>query len=226
MILNFIKIAWRQLTRNRIFTIINITGLAIGIACGLVIYKIISYESGYNKYHKNYSNIYRLINQYKVPEEGLVYSEGQAHPLGGAIRNDFPQMTAAMTFYAESGQIAVENTSGNIDRYLEDDGLVYAEPQIFEIFDFNFLAGDPQNALKNTGSIVINVSLAQKYFNLKPGQESDALDKSISINNKGPFTITGIFEDLPETITIRASKATDWRLYPGLEKEVRRQRVA
>ena len=152
---NFIKTAWRQITRNKVYAAINIAGLAIGIACGLVIYKIISYESGFDKYHKNYSNIYRLISELEPPGEGIIYAESQVHPVGEAIRNDFPGVNTVMTFYAEKGQIAIQNSNGTFDRYQENTGLAYAEPEIFEIFDFDFLAGNPQNALSNAGSVVI-----------------------------------------------------------------------
>ena len=212
---NFIKIAWRQLTRNRVYASVNIIGLAIGIACGLVIYKIISYESGYNKFNKNYTEIYRVINQLEPPGAGIVFSEGQAHPLAAALRNDFRGIHAAMTFYAEQGQIAVENKHGTVDRYQENEGLAYAEPQIFELFDFKFLAGNPQSALANTGSVVINSLLAQKYFGLAPGNESEALGKSLNINNKATFTVTGIFADLPETTDLPFKIIADYKSQPA-----------
>jgi len=208
---NFIKIAWRQLTRNKVYAAINIVGLAIGIACGLVIYKIISYESGFDQYHKNYSNIYRIINQLEPPAEGIVYSEGQAHPLGAAIRNEFSGVSAVMTFFAEKGQIAIQNSNGNVDRYQEKTGLAYAEPEIFKIFDFDFLAGNPQNALSNTGSVVITSSLAQKYFKLNPENVADALGKSISINNKTVFRVTGIIADTPENTDLPFQIIADYK---------------
>jgi ABC-type antimicrobial peptide transport system permease subunit len=205
----------RQLARNKVFSAISIVGLAIGIACGLVIYEIISYESGFNKFNKNYPNIYRVINQLEPSGIGTVLAEGQVHPLGAAIRNDFPGVVAAMTFYAEKGQISIENENGAFDRYLEADGLVYAEPQVFQIFDFKFLAGNPQNALSNSGSIVINSSLAQKYFKLSQGNESDALGKPININNKGTFSVTGVFADLPETTDLPFKLIGDYKSQPA-----------
>jgi ABC-type antimicrobial peptide transport system permease subunit len=208
---NFIKIAWRQLTRNRVYAAINIVGLAIGIACGLVIYKIISYESGFDKYHKNYSDIYRIINQIESPAEGIVYSEGQAHPLGAAIRNEFAGVKAAMTFYAENGQVSVENNNGTFDKYVENKGLAYAEPEIFELFDFDFLAGNPRTAISNTGSVVITSSLAQKYFKLKQENVADALGKSITINNKTPFRVTGVIADIPENTDIPFQIIADYK---------------
>ncbi len=208
---NFIKIAWRQLIRNKVYAAINIAGLAIGIACGLVIYKIISYESGFDKYHKNYSNIYRLVSQLEPPGEGIIYAESQVHPVGEAIRNDFPGVGAVMTFYAEKGQIAIENSNGTFDRYQENTGLAYAEQQIFEIFDFDFLAGNPQNALSNAGSIVITSSLAQKYFNLNTGDVSNALGKSITINNQKTFTVTGVIADTPQNTDLPFTIIADYK---------------
>jgi putative ABC transport system permease protein len=211
MIKNFFRSTWRQLSRHKIYTTINIAGLALGIACGLVIYKIINYETGFDRYHKNYSTIYRLINRMELPEEGIEYFEGQVHPLGEAIRNDFPEVNSVMTFYAKKGQVIIENSKGTIDRYLENEGLVYAEPELFEIFDFDFLAGNPQNALSNEGSVVITSSLAQKYFNLVPGNISDALGKSININNKTSFTITGVIADTPENTDLPFTLIADYK---------------
>jgi putative ABC transport system permease protein len=194
----FFKSAFRNILHNKIHSILNITGLAIGIGCGLVIFKIISYESGFDSYHKNYTNIYRLINEYKDPIEGLEYNEGQVHPLGEALRNDFAGIDAAMCFYADKGQINIENKNGTSERFMENSGLAYAEPEIFNIFDFEFMAGDPSKALRNKGSVVISSSLAQKYFKLSAQNVNKALGRFITINNKTTFQITGIISGPPE----------------------------
>ena len=193
------------------YTAINIAGLAIGIACGLVVYKIISYESGFDKYHKNYSNIYRLISQLEPPGEGIIYAESQVHPVGEAIRNDFPGVKAAMTYYAEKGQIAIENKNGTYDRYQENEGLAYVEAGFFEIFDFSFLAGNPHNALSNPGSVVITSTLAKKYFNLNSGNESNALGKVITVNNQKTLTVTGVIADTPENTDLPFTIIADYK---------------
>ena len=198
MIMNLMKIVMRHLKRNKAFTILNIAGLAISIGCGLVIYNIISYESGFDSWQTHYANIYRLINEYKVPTEGAVYSEGQVHPLGRALRDDYPGVDAVMTFYAGNGQVTIENSNGTSNKFKESSGLAYAEPNLFNIFDFKFLAGNPSDALTNTGSVVITSSLAQKYFNLSPQMSGEALGKAITINNNITFRITGVMADPPE----------------------------
>jgi len=193
-----IKTIRSHLSQNKTYAAINIGGLAIGIGCSLVIFKIIAYESGFDSYHTNYENVYRLIIEYQDPIEGIKYQEGQVHPLGEAIRNDFPGIDAVMTFYAAKGQISIENSNGDIQKYQENTGLVYAEPNIFKVFDFNFLAGNPSKALINKGSIVITSSLAQKYFNLSALEVGEAMNRFLIINNKSTFQVNGIISDPPK----------------------------
>lgn len=172
MFKTIIKTIRDHLNINKTYTAINIGGLAIGIGCSLVIYKIIAYESSFDSYHTNYENVYRLINEYKDPIEGIKYQEGQVHPLGAALRNDFPGIDAVMTYYSAKAQVSIKNNNGDIEKYQENTGLVYAEPNIFNFFDFNFLAGAPSTALVDKGNVVISSSLAQKYFNLTASKES------------------------------------------------------
>ncbi|NOR88063.1 MAG: FtsX-like permease family protein [Bacteroidales bacterium] len=192
------KTIWSHLTINKTYTALNIGGLAIGIGCSLVIYKIIAYETSFDSYHTNYENVYRLINEYKDPIEGIKYSEAQVHPLGGAIRNDFSGVDAVMTFYAEKAQVSIENNNGSIQKYQENTGLVYAEPNVFKVFDFDFLAGDPSTAIDDKGSVVISSSLAQKYFNLSPMEVGKALNRFLIINNKSALQVRGVIADPPK----------------------------
>jgi len=192
------KTIWSHLSSNKTYTVLNIGGLAIGIGCSLVIYKIIAYESSFDSYHKNYENVYRLINEYKDPIEGIKYYGAQVHPLGGAIRNDFPGIDAVMTFYAAKGQISIESSNGSIQKYQENTGLVYAEPNIFKVFDFDFLAGDPSTAIIDKGSVVLSSSLAQKYFSLSAKDVGEALNRFLIIDNKSALQVRGIIADPPK----------------------------
>ncbi len=200
MFKSIIKTIVSHLIRNKTFAIINIAGLAIGIGCSLVIYKIIVYESSFDKYHANFENTYRLITEYQDPSEGTKYEEGQVPPVGEAIRNEFPGVDAVMTFYAAKGQISqisIKDEHGDIQRYQETKGLVCADPNIFKVFDFNFLAGNPSQALLNKGSVVIASSLAQKYFSLSEQEIEKAMNRLITINNRGTLQVSGIISDPP-----------------------------
>lgn len=200
MLKSIVKTFIGHLRQNKTYAAINIGGLAICIGCSLVIFKIISYETSFDSYHTNYDNIYRLIIEYQDPNEGIKYQEGQVPPVGEAIRNEFPGVDALMTFYVAKGeisQISIENESGDINRFQESSGLVYAEPNIFNVFDFNFLAGNPSTALLNKGSVVITSSLAQKYFSLSALEVDKAMNRLLIINNKGTFQVSGIISDPP-----------------------------
>ncbi len=195
------KTIWSHLNQNKTYAAINIGGLAIGIGCSLVIFKIISYESSFDSYHKNYENIYRLITDYKDPVGEIKYEEGQVPPVGEAIRNEFPEIDAVMTFYAAKGQIdqiSIENENGEIQRYQENKGIVCADPNIFKVFDFNFLAGNSSEALINKGIVVISSSLAQKYFGLSAQEVGEAMNRLITVNNTLTLQVSGVISDPPK----------------------------
>jgi len=201
MFKSIIKTIKNHLGQNKTFAIINIAGLAIGIGCSLVIYKIILYESSFDKYHSKYEKVYRLITEYHDTNEGVKYEEGQVPPVGEAIRNEFQGVDAVMTFYAAKGQISqvcIENENGDVKRFQESKGLVCADPNIFKVFDFNFLAGNPSQALLNKGSVVIASSLAQKYFGLSEQEVGEAMNRLIKINNKGVLQVSGVISDPPK----------------------------
>jgi len=195
------KTIWNHLNQNKPYAVINIGGLAIAIGCSLVIYKIITYESGFDSYHKNYENIYRLITEYQDPIEGIKYEEGQVPPVGEAIRKEFPGIDAVMTFYAAKGQISqisIENKNGEIEKFQENKGIVCADPNIFRVFDFNFLAGNPTQALINRGNVVITSSLAQKYFGLSAPEVGEAMNRLITVNNTLTLEVSGVISDPPK----------------------------
>lgn len=202
MFRNYLFTAFRNMKREKLFTAMNIAGLAIGIGCGLVIYKIIAYELSFDTYHKNYENIYRLITEYNHPQYGTGYGEGQVHPLGEALRNDFTGVDAVMTYYAKDAQVTVIDKNGDPDRFREYKGVAYAEPNFFRVFNFDFLAGDPNTALINQKSVVITASLAMKYFKVAESDVASVMGKAININNAADLQITGVVSDPPATTDI------------------------
>lgn len=202
MFRNYLFTAFRNMKRERLFAVMNIAGLAIGIGCGLVIYKIITYELSFDSYHKNYKNIYRLITEYNHPQYGTGFGEGQVHPLGEALRNDFTGVDAVMTYYAGEAQVTVVDKDGNPDRFREYKGVAYAERNFFRVFDFDFIAGDPNTALVNQKSVVITSALAMKYFKVPENDVASVMGKTININNSAELQITGVVANPPATTDI------------------------
>jgi ABC-type antimicrobial peptide transport system permease subunit len=211
MFRNYFFTALRNMKRDRLFAAMNITGLAIGIGCGLVIYKIISYELGFDAYHKNYENVYRLFIEFNHPQYGTGFSEGTVHPLGEAIRNDFAGVDAVMTYYAGEAQITVNDKSDNPERFREYKGVAYAEPNFFSVFDYDFIAGDPDKALLNKGSVVITAGLARKYFKLGEDEADLAMGKAIIVNNDAQLMVTAVVADIPENTDMPFTLIGDYR---------------
>ncbi len=196
MIKNYLLTAIRHMRREKLFALMNIAGLAMGIGCGFVIYKIVQYERSYDRYQKNYEQVYRVVNKYTHPQYGVVYQAGQVHPLGEALTSDFGIETT-MTFYAKGAQVTVQDAQGNPDRFQEYRGVAYAGANFFDIFDYTFVAGDPKTALVNRGSVVVTESLARKYFKLSDKEVGLALGRTITINSATTFTVTGVVHDVP-----------------------------
>ncbi|WP_370088135.1 FtsX-like permease family protein [Ekhidna sp.] len=197
MLKNYFKTSIRFIKREKVYALMNISGLAMGIACGLLIYKILSHELSYDKHHTNYDQLYRVINEQETTN-GKVLFRGQTHPLAEAIRNEFPQLNATMMFYENEGLIGIDDGKGNITRYQEEDGVVFVEPQFLDLFTLNFLAGDAKSALNQPGKVILTQSLAQKYFGLSDDNLHQAIGRSVILENERNTIVSAVIEDMPK----------------------------
>jgi putative ABC transport system permease protein len=193
MIRNYLKTAWRSLLRNKSYTAINVTGLAIGIAACLIIFLVVDFETSFDNYHRNKENIYRVITRRSSPE-GVKYRQGVPFPTSEALRLDFPELkSVAALFNDNDKQLSLgDNNSSDVKKFKEKD-LYFAEPQIFDIFSFGWLAGNKQNALSEPNSVVITQQIAEKYF----GNWEKAMGKTMRYDNKLDLKVTGILKNLP-----------------------------
>lgn len=216
----FFKTTFRSLRKNKSFAIINIAGLGVGIAACLLIFLVIHHELSYDGYHAKKDRIYRVVTEKKSRSNGAIeeYHRGVPTPLTDALRNDLSSSFEKVSAVAGLGeaQIYVPGKRGLEDekRFKENKGLFFTEPGIFEIFDFDWLAGNATGlTAPNTG--VITQSMAEKYF----GSAEAAIGKTIefwSFRNK--VLITGVFKDLPANtdvpIRMGVSFATFRKLVP------------
>ncbi len=202
MFKNYFITGLRNLKRNRVYAILNIVGLALGIGCSVVIFKVINYELAYDKHHANFDQVYRIVAEDIRPDR-VDFGMGVPHPLAGALKEDFPEVVEIVrTHYTGSAQI---NTlaNGEIDKkFLIDDGLVYTEPSFFKIFDTKWLAGTDENALAEPKTAVITASVMKKLFGLEKDQADQAIGETIEENNQVNYTIIGVIEDFPENTSL------------------------
>jgi len=191
MIRNYIKIAFRNLLRHKAYATINVAGLAIGIAGCLLLYMVVKYETDYDTFQPNYNRIMRVVTQDKFPDE-ITYNAGVPFPMADALRADFPQAKTGALFSSYGSQVTVLN-KGQADRkFIESMGLFYAEPQFFDVFKYDFLAGNA-NTLAEPNAVLLSKSTAAKYF----GDWKNAMGKLIRIDNVVTLRVTAIIADVP-----------------------------
>jgi putative ABC transport system permease protein len=186
MIKTYLITAYRNMLRKPGFTIINITGLAIGLAACIIILLYIADELGYDRFHDKSDRIYRMAT-YGVFGGNEFHSTYTAAPMAGALLDDFPEVenvTRLMLRPQRSVRVG-ENT------FIED-RFFYADSSFFEIFDFELIAGDPKQALAEPGGIVLTQSTAKRYFG-----EEDPIGKALVEDNRHHYIVTGIVKDVP-----------------------------
>jgi putative ABC transport system permease protein len=201
MIKNYFKTAIRNLVRHKNYTIINMVGLAAGIAVCLVLFLVIMYEMSFDNYHKKKDRIYRVLTEYHHADApDIFYGKGVPSPLPAALRTNFPQLEKVATLYSEGNdQIQVLDDNGQaIKKIKEEKGVFFTEPSLFDIFDFKWLAGNA-SSLKNSNSVVLTKNIAEKYF----GDWQFAIGKNLKWNNRDVLKVTGILDDVPENTDLQ-----------------------
>ena len=191
MFKNYFKIAWRNLKRYKGYSLINIAGLAVGIASCLLLFMVVNYELGYDRFQKNFQNIYRVVSEEKY-SDGITYNPGVPIPLLETMRTKFPQIEVAALNLIFGSQITVPATgSGEADKkFLEPAGIYFMEPQVFDIFSARFLSGNA-SVLKDPGNVILTKSVAEKYFS----SWQQAMGKTIKLDNLILLKVSAILDD-------------------------------
>lgn len=207
MFKNYFKISWRNLMRNRSYTIINVTGLAIGIATCLLIFLIVQYETSFDNFHVNKDRIYRVVNVSNGPD-GVTLGAGTQLPLADGLRLEFPQLPKVGSIMLNDGShYSVEDgNKGGIVKKFKEDSAYYADPQFFQIFNFKWLAGDKQKALAEPNAIVLSRGEANKFF----GDWHIAIGKTVKYENRRDFKVTGIIENTPANTDFPMRAVMSW----------------
>ncbi|MFD2871115.1 ABC transporter permease [Mucilaginibacter ximonensis] len=186
MIKTYVKIAWRSLLRHKNYTIINVTGLTVGIAACLLIFLVVRYETSFDAFHQKKDHIYRVIEVNTKPQ--LSYSTGVAFPMPQALRADFPQLSKVATILRNEGFFFSVG-----EKKFKEDETYYAEPEFFDMFDFKWLGGDKKTALAEPNAIVLTRGEAERFF----GDWHNAMGKTVKYKNKTTMRVTGILDNMP-----------------------------
>jgi len=191
MFKNYLKTAFRNLKRNKSYAIINVLGLTVGIAASLLIFLVIQYETSFDNFHKKKDKIYRIATEFHT-QDGIGYSDGVSFPVAAAMRIDFPQIKEVAAIFRNGDQVTIEQGDRQLKK-LREDNFYYAEPEFFKMFDFEWLAGSPENSLKDPHSAALTQATAEKFF----GDWRSAIGKTFKYGNKTLYKVTGILKNIP-----------------------------
>ncbi len=187
MIRNYLTIAFRNLAKSKGYSFINITGLAVGLACTVLIFIVVRHETSYDQYHANGDRIYRV--------EGENINEKHTYPgtytgMANALRTDLPEAKLVVPLLQVGGStFAVSNSD---KRFKES--YVFADNALFHLLDYHWIAGDPHTALSQPNTVVLTRAYAEKYFGT-----TDVLSKTIQLDNKQDLLVVGVLENHPTT---------------------------
>ena len=194
MLQNYLTVAWRNLLRNKGYTFINVAGLAVGMACCLLITLYVRHELSYDRYHAQAGQIYRVLQAFRngvtvpggrpAPEEFQVWGNA---PVGPALAADFPEVRKMVRFTSHQSLLLQHG-----DRRFQQEDLLFIDSTAFEVFSWKVLAGNPRLALVAPNSIVLTQSTARKYFG-----DRNPLGQTLRVENQVTFTVTGLMEDVP-----------------------------
>ncbi|MGS2764830.1 ABC transporter permease [Sinomicrobium sp. M5D2P9] len=194
MIRNYFKIAWRNLWKNKFYSMINIAGLALGMFCSLLIWFWVKDEMSYDRFYPGYEDIYfvRCNSDFngKIVTSGVTPS-----PLAEALKKDVPQV-AFVTKLAYNRDLLI-----NFGEKAGKENGLYASDDFFDVFRLTAIAGNPKEALTSPDHIVITRNVAEKYF-----RDISPLGKTIRLNNHKDYTVGAVIENIPSNSTVQL----DW----------------
>jgi ABC-type antimicrobial peptide transport system permease subunit len=203
MLKNYFISAWRNLVRNKIFSVINILGLALGLACSLVIFLWVQDERSFDGFHKNKKELYQVYERWfydgkidaSYPTQGLLAEE---------LKKNIPQIQYACGFEYASAP-GTQNTFETGDKIEKMNGM-FAGEDFFKMFSFHVLQGNAATAIQNPSSIAISKKMADIFF----GSPSNAIGKTIEYENKENLIVTAVFANVPENSSLQFDFLRSW----------------
>ncbi len=192
MFKNYFKITYRNFLRQKAHSFLNISGLALGLACTTLICLYIQDELSYDTFHSKSDRIYRVLEKFESEGVGE-HSASLPFPTGPALKNDFERQVEGVVrfFNFQSPSLALSNKSA--DKGFNEANIFFADSTLFDVFDFELIAGDKETALNNPNAILITRSMVKKYF-----VDEDPMGKTLEFQGNRNLIVKGVLEDTPK----------------------------
>ena len=190
MIVNFLKVTFRNIMKQKLYSLLNMTGLAVGIAASIVIFLFAKHELTYDQFHGNAETVHMIYKE-RITPNGVQPTYDTWVPLLNRLRNEYPEVVNGTRLYDDN--VIVESKG---ERF--DGTITYTDDAFFEIFDFTLARGNQEKPFPNLNSLVISKAMAEKYFG-----SYDPIGQTLVINFDQEYTITGILENIPHNSSIQ-----------------------
>ncbi len=204
MIRNYIKIAWRNIVKNKGFSLMNIFGLAVGITCASLIFLWVEDELDYDSYFDNRDNIYLVLTNQSYEGKWRTFGSTPG-PMGPAMKQEIP----GIDHISRTRDADLVFSIG--DKAITQNGL-YADASFFDIFRTEMIAGDKKNIFDAPNTVIISDKTARQFF----GSAENSLYKNILLDHKEEYTITGVYPDLPDNVSLKYDFVIS---YPEMAKD-------
>ncbi len=216
MLKNYFLTAFRSLLRNKSYSFLNITGLALGITCSILLFLVVKYQLSYDTFHSKADRVHRLVVEFT----GFGYKNPGAHyPVAELIRTNGNLGFEAVTQLEGSGSVQInimDSDNKTSKKLIEENSIGYAEPSVFDVLDFGMADKNLGAYLEEPNVVILTESIAQKYF---PGE--DPIGKVLRLNNKYTLKVAATMPDVPGNTefpfvmlisykTIEKDQPTDW----------------
>jgi len=194
MLRNYFKTAWRNLRKNGLYSFINIKGLTVGLAVGILILLWVLDEFSFDKFHKNEKNIYKIENMVGTGSSRQLWT-ATASPIGILAKKQIPGVEDVVRI-CNNGYYQLFRYE---DKVFNEQYNFFADPSLFSVFDFKIIRGDASNPFPDDNSVVITESTAKKYFG-----SNEPIGKIIKADDQVNFKVTGVIKDMPHNSTFHA----------------------
>ena len=215
MLKNHFIIAWRNLWKHKLTSIINILGVSLGMVSALVIFNLVKYELSFDRTYLLSNQTFRVVERMNL-QEGVDYRNTTAYPLAEALRSEFPQLKYVTQTHGPVSGI-VNGVNEAVPSLFEEDQLLFVDSFYLEVFDAQWLHGNRDAALRNLQSVILTKSMAHKYFPETTANQHAVLGKTLKINVPGQFQeifeITGVIDDPLPNVTFRYSMLLPYAFY-------------
>nr|WP_294790503.1 ABC transporter permease [uncultured Mucilaginibacter sp.] len=201
MLNNYIKIAWRNLWKHKFYTCINVFGLALSISCSIILFLFITYHLSFDTYHHNAKSIYRVVHSITFEDGVPIYDQGAPLALARDLKANDPRVKdiGILLRMHDISVVIPQSDATEKKIFAEHENIGVTDARFFNMFDYQWEQGDKNTALAQPNTVVLSHSLVQKYFG-----SQDVIGKTIRIDSKNIFTVTGVVADHPANTDIKS----------------------